>query len=70
MLFVSNSQTPGTRKIPKANLIPIKQAVPIRTLYLQGLFLPRPEEAGPVRPVSTETAVRTSIVPQALSWED
>lgn len=46
MLFVSNSPTPGTREILSAHLITIKQAVPIRTLYFQGLFLPRPEEVG------------------------
>lgn len=45
MLFVSNSQTPGTREIPSVHLITIEQGVPIRTLYLQGMFLPKPEEA-------------------------
>ena len=51
MLFVSNSQTPGTREIPSAHLIITEQAVPIRTLYLQGMFLPKPEAAGEQRPV-------------------
>ena len=46
MLFVSNSQTPGTREIPSAHLITTEQAVPIRTLYLQGMFLPKPEAIG------------------------
>lgn len=66
MLFVSNSQTPGTREIPSAHLIITEQAVPIRTLYLQGMFLPKPEEAGSVIPVSTVTAINLAWSP--LSW--
>lgn len=70
MLFVSNSQTPGPRKIPNAPLITIEQAVPIRTLYLQGLFLPSPEEAGSTIQVSRVIAVSTGGVQQVYSGEN
>lgn len=66
MLFVSNSPTPGTREILSAHLITIQQAGPIKTLYFQGLFLPRPEEAGSVTLVTTVTTVKTGTIHQAL----
>lgn len=66
MLFVSNSPKPGTREILSAHLITIQQAVPIRTLYFPGLFLPRPEEVGSATPVTTVTAVKTGTVHQAF----
>lgn len=66
MLFIFNSQTPEIREIPNTHIITIEQAIPIRTLYLQGMFMPKPEEAGAVIPVSTVTAVKPGMVPFIL----